>query len=1208
MIPVTYRPSPFRPEHRRLEAPHGSSLTDIVELAVDDRFIPWAHVQLGDQAIGPEHWDRVRPKDGVAVTVALVPQGGGGGGKTALRIVATIAIAVAATYTGGAAAGALGFAAGSTGAAVTGAAVAVGTTVAANLALNALIPIPTQETDGTSDGRKSYALAAENTAQRFGVIPRPLGLHKVVPVMGARPYTEIVGEDQYLRVLLVWGYGPMTISDIKIGSTPIEDFEDVRVQTRFGNSGDTPLTMFPSTVLEQYPNLEMRKVDGWRQRTTDDNVTEISLDFSAPAGLRRTSNNGKNIDPFSVTLAVETSPAGTDTWTSRGTITLTGETTRLIRKGMNFEVAEGRYDVRVQRTTDDQNVDRIIETVVWTTLRGIRSEDPFVAPGVAKTVLRIRASGQISGNLDTVSGIVQTLHKSWNGTSWVSTQPTTNPADLYRAALQGNGNGSPLDDSRIDLDNLQAWHAENDAKGRSFSAVFANDGNLGDALKAIAAAGRARPTPITGTSKWGVVYERTQTTPVQMFTPRNSSGFRSTIVFPDQPHAFRCNFLNAAVDYAQDERIVYADGYDAASATKFETIDFPGITSSAQVFREARYHLAVAKLRPEVFSLDVDVEHLVATSGDMVRAIHDVPLWGLGSGRIKSMTDDGTKLQTITLDERLLRDGTDQIAWVRKQDGTVAQYTINGSAGETAVLDMHTTVLLADAPDIGDLVSVGSEAVNLIVKGIEPRGDFGATLTLVDAAPSVNSIGSGAIPDYDTHVTPPAGLLTPAVTVVRSDESVLVRDTDGALKVAIVISILADSTRRVSVLRSIHVTWRPTGTDAAWSSATFQADASEVTLLDVETGRIYDIRLRYLYEQTRPDGKAVAGPWFGPLTHKVIGTSSKPPDIVFATAENGRLTWRYPDPPPDFAGFQVKSALGTKATWSNASKAHDVLLSSNSFDFSHLSGGTRTLLVKAQDVAGNQSVNPAIVVVELGKAATSNVLFVDDRDAAGWPGTLQNGRVAGGILTSQDNALYLPDGGAPYLADGDAPYLLSDLKQLIWTTTYTVPSNARVGDTLKIDITATNEWSLTYRDAAFWGVKGNPFEEDTYDISGFGWIEDDDEYNLAWPGEIPVTAGQQLTFRVLCKGEVSNFDIIFDALDVTERLFNVHLPQPGGRLPITKSYRVITGVILTLQEDGGTAAWAKVYDKDAALGPLVRGFTVSNGSAACVVDAQIQGY
>ena len=92
---------------------------------------------------------------------------------------------------------------------------------------------------------------SQNRADPYGAIPLVLGRHLVVPLLGAEHYTERDGDDQYLRSLFVVGYGPLEIREIKIGDTPIGDFDDVDVEVREGYSNDKPIRLYPGTVFQE---------------------------------------------------------------------------------------------------------------------------------------------------------------------------------------------------------------------------------------------------------------------------------------------------------------------------------------------------------------------------------------------------------------------------------------------------------------------------------------------------------------------------------------------------------------------------------------------------------------------------------------------------------------------------------------------------------------------------------------------------------------------------------------------------------------------------------------------------------------------------------------------------------------------------------------------------------------------------------------------
>lgn len=173
----------------RLTLAPGVNLVDVLEQAgVNPVLGPWLAVAVDGMLVERHHWLATEPPAGSFVTVAIVPRGGDGGGNKIIRIVALVAIAAAVAFTGVVLAPALGFAAGSFGAAALSAAVGIGLT----LAVNALIPPPrptTRSSDrGAADIARSPTISgAGNELPKFGdVIPTIFGRHRIFPPTGRR--------------------------------------------------------------------------------------------------------------------------------------------------------------------------------------------------------------------------------------------------------------------------------------------------------------------------------------------------------------------------------------------------------------------------------------------------------------------------------------------------------------------------------------------------------------------------------------------------------------------------------------------------------------------------------------------------------------------------------------------------------------------------------------------------------------------------------------------------------------------------------------------------------------------------------------------------------------------------------------------------------------------------------------------------------------
>jgi hypothetical protein len=444
----------------------------------------------------------------------------------------------------------------------------------------------------------------------------------------------------------------------------------------------------------------------------------------------------------------ESTPPGRSLEIGGGTLTFAGVRTTArkavtIRRSLRFRPPQrGQFDVRLRRTTPEAAPGgRVVDQVVWTALRSITQRNPVNMDGLAMTALRVKRSDQLEGQIEAINGVVESILPDWDGSDWTP-EPTRNPAAVYREVLQGPANARGLADSRIDLAMLQDWHEKNTAQGFTFDQVIDFPATVLDTLAETAAAGRAMPT--LGDGKWGVVIDEPQSVPIQHFTPRNSWGFFGRKAFPDLPHGFRVRFVNAEKDWRQDERIVTRDGFTDDTATRFEGLELPGVTDAELIWRHARFHLAQAELRPEMFTWFADLEAIVCTRGDLVLLTHDAILVGLATGRITQVILDGAGDATqLVLDEAVpMEAGKSYGLSIRKDDGDNAlTAAIETEPGAQTTVTLTTPVPAAQALAAGQLFGFGEtglETLEVIVKAVEPGADLSFRITAVPAAPAVH--------------------------------------------------------------------------------------------------------------------------------------------------------------------------------------------------------------------------------------------------------------------------------------------------------------------------------------------------------------------------------------------------------------------------------------------------------------------------------------
>lgn len=970
---------PFRTEQTALEVPPGLTVQEILDLALMQAGVAPGlagnvHVMLerdGRQwEVDRQYFRQVRPKPGTNLLFRVAPKGGGGGGKNPLRtmlmLAVTVAAMVVAPYIAGPAV--MGFASGSTGFAIASGVIGAGITIVGGLLVNAIAPprLPELSTSSNAAESPTYRLAgARNVANHFGPVPSILGRHRVHPNYGAMPYTEMVGQDNYLRMLFVFGYGPLALEDIRIGETPITDYTDWEMELRgveWVGSGaapgtllddDDPFTLYPSQVVEAQVGVVLEQ-NVPITRTSEPDVDELSVDLDFPQGLVRFSSNDGGRRDRSVEVEVEYRPVGGGAWEQVLAKTYTERSAKPLRFGHRWQVPRGQYEIRVRRITENSSSDRIFDTLQWAVLRSIRDEDPieFEKP-LAALAIRIKANEQLSGVIDSLNAICTTIALDYRNGSW-GARPTTNPASLYRHVLQGPANARPRTNDQIDLPALEAWHQFCEVEGFAFNHVRDFDASVWSTLADIASAGRAAPAILDG--RWGVVMDGAGKPVVQHITPRNSWGFSAERVYRHLPHGWRIRFINEESGWNHDERIVYDDGYDEDNATLFEGLEIPGVTDPDLIWRHGRYHIASARLRPEVFSWNMDFEHIVFRRGDLVRVTHDVTMWGLGSARVKEVLRDGSLTTGIVLDDELPAEaGKEYAVRVRRQDGASWVRSVTNPGGTSYALDFKTPVAQAQGPQVGDLVlfgEEGQESVELLIRSIEPGGDLTARVTGIDYAPQLYLADTGPIPPYDPQITRPPDLTEQAPEVPRIIGIVTGSAAlqNGREEGRIIVRVAPFS--GTIPVRWIETRHRLRGSEDSWTITREDAEGQTVVIRGVEvsddTEEVhYDIAAR----SVSPWG--VRSAW-----SDEVGTESAaddiPPGPVTGLRTQGGLrqivvSWENP-PDPDLDHVEVWAATSND----RALATRVGLVKGSSFVHGGLGGlDTRWYWARAVDVGGN---------------------------------------------------------------------------------------------------------------------------------------------------------------------------------------------------------------------------------------------------------------
>lgn len=760
--------------------PEGLTISQIISTLAQANSVPehvrdYLVVQLDDgKIVAKSDWDEFVPPAGRTVMIYVTPAGGGSA-KQVLALVLIVAISIFAPYVGAAIAGAAGVTSSLGVAAIT-----AGVQMAGILAVSALFRPAAVDNAGGLNGPDNYALNNQsNQITPYGTIPRNYGRNRIAPRLVGQARTIFRANVQYFQAIYSFGYGPNLVEDIKSGNTPITSIPGVLYQiyedfeagdSLFLYTNDTSVSVVGTVLAYNTPvtsacaaDTESAYIDlTWPGGLVDVNPKDgsyryytqrIAIACRDPAGappyngfqdiLTIDANYGVDGGQYWIAIA---RGAGFVDWTSNVTRTLLGT----VRVRFPYPAA---WEVRLTRQSVEQP-SNITQAVTWTTLQSHKSNPP-IAPRKPETIIEIEipASEQVNNTLQLLTAVCTSKLRAWNGSSFSAPAVTRSPAWIYLDMLTGTANPRPLSDSRCDLDwflsfaNYCNRAAPNSGEPYAYcDVVIERQTTVWDAIQIPLGCARAAYAKIGG--KHAGIVEETSPVPVQVFTELNCTDISVNRTYLDEPHALRVKFIDPDSDWQQRETIVYADGYNAGNATRFEDLTLPGITRQTQAWRDGRYYWACAHFRRESVQLTLDIENLACDRGSLVYMAHDVLQAGGAPGYVTEVIDsDSLRLANVDFT------GINPAGLsVRVRQPTTVGPIINiASFTGTDIVNLVS----AHGAQVGDLVVWGTTTTitgSYLVTDIAAQNDLKATLTLIEHQPSVLTADSGTVPPYTPQV------------------------------------------------------------------------------------------------------------------------------------------------------------------------------------------------------------------------------------------------------------------------------------------------------------------------------------------------------------------------------------------------------------------------------------------------------------------------
>ena len=668
----------------------------------------------------------------------------------------------------------------------------IGIMLIGGMVINALFPMKADRSLSDNSSATTYSWNRVSSGMtQGGALAVTYGTYLTAGTIIYR-HVHIIDDEEYLFMVLCGGQGPIdTISDIRVNDMPITNYEGVEWTCRDGSNYQDPILFLDQRVFADQPlNYELVPDSAvWCYATTEGNCgAEVEVTINFPQGLYRLNDDG-DVESTYVDIEIQgrvnipgnnVREYGDSDWLELGQFSIQEAKQSSFSRSYIFGTySPDRFDVRVRILRIEGGGPQYANKVMWTLLsHSITCE--LTRPGKVLTALKIKATNQLSNDVR-----VDWLQTRNNVYVWDPSESkyvakdATNPAwvcyDMIHRArpIKMAGDNPPLSfvvdgipAKYIDYDAFNDWafhcspmdltgeqedlsiHGSEGNKGGwglSFNYIFSTSEDLWEALKYPEAVGLGKVV-VRGT-KISCIFDKYWEKATQLFTVANiNEGSFKVEYLPllDRANAIEVSYINKDKRYQKDTVAVYESTYNTEGIIKNPTqLSLDGCVSQEQALRYAQYHLNHNNYQTRTCTIDVDIDSLACTIGDLIIIQHDLPVWGYG-GVVTDYDEDECKLvldQEITFESgeeyQILCRVTDASSQDSETAETLEYRDITFESNKT------NTVYISEAfdyePEYGDVYAISKKnkvAKPFLIISIERKSDLQATLTCIEYEPN----------------------------------------------------------------------------------------------------------------------------------------------------------------------------------------------------------------------------------------------------------------------------------------------------------------------------------------------------------------------------------------------------------------------------------------------------------------------------------------
>ena len=310
----------------------GTTVQDFVEFirskyTVSTELVSKIVVMIDGIVVPKSEWSTTTVKKDQQISYKSVAEGN----STRRLIIAIAAIYIIANGGGAVVGEMLGAEAGSATAKFVG---SVAIQMGSMILQNVIAPIrPPKTNDPGSALGLNLLSGTANQASPYAAIPVVLGKVRFTGMLGATPYIESLTETNILNLAVVWGFGPLSITDLSIGAKPIDDFyfgepasvprpiiingfaRDYELNAT-GGIGGTFNNQYGRDVQQKQVNLELTNnasnitasnsgTKKWQQVDLTQDADAVDIVLSFPEGMRKINTKNGEIGATSCGIEIQ---------------------------------------------------------------------------------------------------------------------------------------------------------------------------------------------------------------------------------------------------------------------------------------------------------------------------------------------------------------------------------------------------------------------------------------------------------------------------------------------------------------------------------------------------------------------------------------------------------------------------------------------------------------------------------------------------------------------------------------------------------------------------------------------------------------------------------------------------------------------------------------------------------------------------------------